>query len=195
MKKQYKTILAATFLSLALSTQANAQTTCAATPDCASMGYNLSTPKNSIGWHCTACPLDPTKFSCTAKECLPFEKTEKTVSKSSKSADFYKLEYEGVAEIQMKLSALKSSKTFSISSCISTSHMAGDSYCVLKSSYFSSGESFSNAFANTMSRNEISVKNTVSAYTYFITPQAYTQAALVPCPNGYINALDAEIIK
>ena len=41
---------------------------CATPPSCASLGYTLSAPK-SIGWVCTACPFDPTKFSCTKRPC------------------------------------------------------------------------------------------------------------------------------
>ena len=41
---------------------------CATPPSCASLGYTLSAPK-SIGWVCTACPFDPTKFACTKRPC------------------------------------------------------------------------------------------------------------------------------
>ena len=35
---------------------------------CSEMGYNLSRPKGQ-GWNCTACPTDPSKYSCSKIPC------------------------------------------------------------------------------------------------------------------------------
>ena len=38
---------------------------------CSEMGYNLSRPKGQ-GWNCTACPTDPSKYSCSKIPCPNF---------------------------------------------------------------------------------------------------------------------------
>ena len=38
---------------------------------CSEMGYNLSRPKGQ-GWNCTACPTDPSKYSCSEIPCPNF---------------------------------------------------------------------------------------------------------------------------
>ena len=38
---------------------------------CADMGYNLNRPKGQ-GWNCTACPTDPSKYSCSEIPCPAF---------------------------------------------------------------------------------------------------------------------------
>lgn len=45
--------------------------TCATPPSCADLGYTLSAPTGDLGYACSACPFDASKWTCAVTSCAP----------------------------------------------------------------------------------------------------------------------------